>query len=474
MTAATAPAAITLAQVIERFEPALRQRYGERLLPSHHQALTAMKRCRTRFAPRMLAACSACGEQRSVAHSCGHRACPHCQHHETQVWLDRQLRALVPASYFMVTFTLPAELRALAWGHQRAVYPLLMQCAWDTLSTFARNDPKLGATAGAVGVLHTHSRRLDFHPHVHMVMPAAALDAEQKLWRTKVRRTWRGPGKRGGKSSRTGGGKSSGKCGSKSGGKEGAKTAPAGGAGRRAAGGGGGYLFNHQALAKVFRGKLLDTLAAAGLTLPAAVPEAWVVDCKAVGDGQKALLYLSRYLYRGVIQERDILRCDTPGGGSGGDGSGDGNVTFQYRDAKTDKMARRTLPGADFLWLVLQHVLPKGLRRSRNFGFLHPNSAASIRLLQVLHLRPAPGASGPPTTPPTTPPLSTPPRPTWRCTCGQPMRVLCRRMPALQPEPADDPDGHAARDRRPVTKPEPPGATDTRHRPDEARVQTMP
>ena len=198
-------------------------------------------------------------------------------------------------------------------------------------------------------------------------------------------------------------------------------------------------------------------------TLPADLPEAWVSDCRCVGDGQKALLYLSRYLYRGVIQERDILRCDPNGGGAAG------TVTFQYRDAKTDKMARRTLPGADFLWLVLQHVLPKGLRRSRNFGFLHPNSAASIRLLQVLHLRPAPGASGPPTTPP-----STPPRPTWRRTCGQPMRVLCRRMPALQPEPAGDPDGHAARDRRPVTKPEPPGATDTRHRTDETRVLTMP
>ena len=64
-----------------------------------------------------------------------------------------------------------------------------------------------------------------------------------------------------------------------------------------------------------------------------------------------------------------------------------GLVTFRYRDAKTDKTALRTLPGADFLWLVLQHVLPKGLRRSRNFGFLHPNSAGAIRLLQVLHLR---------------------------------------------------------------------------------------
>ena len=131
-----------------------------------------------------------------------------------------------------------------------------------------------------------------------------------------------------------------------------------------------------------------------------------------MGDGHKALLYLGRYLYRGVIQERDILRCEN------------GNVTFQYRDAKTVKMGARTLPGADFLWLVLQHVLPKGLRRSRNFGFLHPNSARSIRLLQVLHLRAAPSAGA----------LPAPTRPAWRCACGQPMHVVRRRMAALQPD----------------------------------------
>jgi len=375
---------IALAQLIERFEPALLQRYGNRLLPSHHRALAAMKRCRTRFAPRMLAQCTGCGEQRSVPHSCGHRACPHCQHHEAQVWLQRQLQSLVPANYFMITFTLPAELRGLTWCHQRLVYALLMQCAWDTLNTFSHNDAKLRATPGAVSVLHTHSRRLDFHPHVHMVMPAAALDTRRKLWRTKVRRT-RSP-RQAGKAT---------------------ATATAGDTTST-----GGYLFNHKALAKVFRAKMIEAITRADLVLPEKLPASWVVDCKSVGDGRKALLYLSRYLYRGVIQERDILRCDDHG-----------NVTFRYRDAQTGTLAQRTLPGADFLWLVLQHVLPKGLRRSRNFGFLHPNSAAAVRLIQLMHLRTAP--------PDRAEPL--PARPAWRCTCGQPMHVVRRRMAALQP-----------------------------------------
>ena len=134
----------------------------------------------------------------------------------------------------------------------------------------------------------------------------------------------------------------------------------------------GGYLFNHKALAKVFRAKMLAMLDAAGLTAPLRAPKDWVVDCKSVGSGASALIYLGRYLYRGVIQENDIVACT------------DGQVTFRYRDAKTGKSEHRTVPGAQFLWLVLQHVLPKGFRRARNFGFLHPNCKRLIALLQVL------------------------------------------------------------------------------------------
>ena len=84
------------------------------------------------------------------------------------------------------------------------------------------------------------------------------------------------------------------------------------------------------------------------------LPDTWVVDCKSVGDGSKALLYLGRYLYRGVIQERDILRMD------------EATVTYRWRDSKTRQMQKRTVSGAAFLALVLQHVLPKGMRRARN------------------------------------------------------------------------------------------------------------
>ena len=117
-----------------------------------------------------------------------------------------------------------------------------------------------------------------------------------------------------------------------------------------------GYLFNHKALAKVFRAKMLAGIEAAGLQLPIRYPHKWLVDCKSVGTGKPALIYLGRYLYRGVIREQDILACDNS------------QVRFRLRNAKTGKLEQRTVPGADFLWLIVQHVLPKGFRRARNFG----------------------------------------------------------------------------------------------------------
>ena len=127
-----------------------------------------------------------------------------------------------------------------------------------------------------------------------------------------------------------------------------------------------------------------------------------------MGSGAKALIFLGRYLYRGVIQEDDILRC------------ADGQVTLRYCDAASGKMLLRTVSGAAFLWLVLQHVLPKGFRRARNFGFLHPNSKRLIRLLQlVLKVAIFPLQA------------LIRSRPAWACRCcGEPMQIVRRRMHA--------------------------------------------
>ena len=122
---------IRLASVIDAFAADLRTQYGSQLSSAHLQELAAMRRCRTQASAKMQVQCTGCAHQTLVPHSCGHRHCPHCQHHESQQWLERQLKRLVPAGYFLITFTLPAELRPLAWTHQRVVYDLLLRCGWE-------------------------------------------------------------------------------------------------------------------------------------------------------------------------------------------------------------------------------------------------------------------------------------------------------------------------------------------------------
>lgn len=273
------------------------------------------------------------------------------------------MQRLVPADYFLLTFTLPAEFRGLAAAHADVVLDRLMRCAWETVHRFSQSDRQLQGTPGAIAVLHTHSRRLDFHPHVHLVVPAAAVDAERQRWRCKRR------------------------------------------------GKNGTYLFNEKAMAKIFRAKVLAAIEAAGLALPARYPRQWVAHCKSVGSGEKALIYLGRYLYRGVIREQDIVAC------------ANGQVSFRYRNADTGKLEKRVLAGADFLWLIIQHVLPKGFRRARNFGFLHANCKRLIGLLHLL-LRFDPGRFAPP--------LKA--RPPMLCAfCGAAMMIVRTRIRSTLP-----------------------------------------
>lgn len=131
----------------------------------------------------------------------------------------------------------------------------------------------------------------------------------------------------------------------------------------------GAYLFNGRALAMAFRGAFLHALSEAGVSIPK-TPERWVAQCERVGRGVQALQYLSRYLYRGVISNRNIIDDDGE------------CITFRYQDGKTQRWETHTLPGEDFMALLLQHVLPKGLRRARDYGFLHGNAKRILKIVQ--------------------------------------------------------------------------------------------
>lgn len=215
---------------------------------------------------------------------------------------------------------MPLALRPLAWAHQRPVYGALFAAALATFKAFGLNPKHLGADMGMTAVLHTHSRRLTYHPHLHVVAPGAGVDVKQGIFkRTRYQ-----------------------------------------------------YWFTETALAQVLRGKFLAEIAKAGLQLPAPVPEQWVVDCRCAGRGESALEYLSRYLYRGVISESNIL------------GDHNAGVSFRYIDGETGETRTETLPGEDFLWRIVQHVLPQGFHRVRDYGFLHHNARKTLHLIQLI------------------------------------------------------------------------------------------
>jgi len=133
-----------LADVVERFEPDLLQRDEKRLTGDMQRALRCWRHCRGAEAPHLDCRCDACLASARLPQACGHRACPHCQHDLGEAWLEQQRSLRLPVDYFLLTFTLPAQLRGLARCHPRDVFAALMQCAWK------RRWPISGTTAAAL------------------------------------------------------------------------------------------------------------------------------------------------------------------------------------------------------------------------------------------------------------------------------------------------------------------------------------
>jgi len=346
-----------MASIINQYYDAFIAKYAKTLLPGHLKALNAIRRCHTPDSGELYVQCPNCNHAEWRPMSCGHRSCPKCQNHEVSQWIDRQQAKLLPVAYFIATFTLPYELRSLTWHHQKVVYSILFTCASSILKDFGLNPKNLGAEIGMTMVLHTHNRKLDFHPHIHVVVPGGGVNKHRRQWKKKK----------------------------------------------------GKYLFKQDAMAKVLRARFLAALNEAGLSIPKRVPKEWVVDCKHVGKGITALKYLSRYLYRGVISEKNIVSNQN------------GQVTFKYIESKTGNTLYRTLKGEDFLHLIMLHVLPKGFRRVRDYGFLHGNAKKLLSLVQlILHVV----ING----------IKQRPRPVFKCPCCKsPMVILGFRQTAWKP-----------------------------------------
>ncbi len=319
-----------LADIVRRHGPQYVQRHRAHLPLHHRKALQAIERCRTPALGGHLYACTACAHRHFAYHSCNHRSCPKCGGADAAAWRERRLRDLLPVPYFLVTFTLPAELRALCQKNQRLFYTLLFHESAQTLQEIALNPHHLGAELGFFGVLHSWTRQLAYHPHLHYVVSGGGLRTDHKKWRrcrwTKNHEPW---------------------------------------------------LLPVQVLSQRFRNRFAAALREKSPELyqevsPAVWRKEWVVHSQAAGSGREAVSYLSAYVFRTALSNQRIVDDDQ------------GRVTLNYTESQTGRRKPLVLEAMTFIARLLAHVLPPGLHKIRYFGWLHPRAQARLGKVQTL------------------------------------------------------------------------------------------
>ena len=155
-----------------------------RISPARGKVVRDIERCRTRALGGHVEMCEACDYQRNAYNSCRNRHCPKCQSLARHRWVERRKERLLPTHYFHVVFTLPAELRALAQKASVPIFDLLFSAATKTLQELAADKKHLGAQLGITAILHTWTRELSFHPHLHCVVTGGGLTADGQRWTT--------------------------------------------------------------------------------------------------------------------------------------------------------------------------------------------------------------------------------------------------------------------------------------------------
>jgi len=179
---------IELADIVAKHGGEYLTDFGERMLPSHKRALADILACRTESMGGHLRECDACGHQHYSYHSCKNRSCPKCHTNDTKRWLEKREAELLPVRYFHVVFTVPQELRDNMRSNQSKLYSILIQAASEMLMKLALDPKHVGGKLAILAVLHTWTRAMEFHPHVHMLVPAGGLDKDGN-WRT-TRKKW--------------------------------------------------------------------------------------------------------------------------------------------------------------------------------------------------------------------------------------------------------------------------------------------
>jgi len=313
---------LEVADIFRLHGPAYREKFSNRMLPSHHRAMQDIESCRTESLGGQLYYCAQCDQHRYSYHSCKNRHCPKCQNEQANQWLQEQSELLLPTHHFLVTFTLPAELRAVARSHQKTIYNLLFRASAAALLQLAQDPRFVGARLGMVGVLHTWTRQLRYHPHVHYLVTGGGLTDDGR---------WRSARK--------------------------------------------DFLVPVKALSPIFRAQFREQLKKTELFAqvePCVWQKDWVVHCEPVGSGAQAFQYLAPYIFRVAISNNRLRQLEN------------GQVTFAYKESATDQVKSCTVTAEEFIRRFLQHVLPPRFIKVRYYGLLSPAQRLLLQLARQL------------------------------------------------------------------------------------------
>ena len=291
------------------------------LFPEHYKIVHNLLSCRTSELGGHMEKCDHCGTERISYNSCRNRHCPKCQNMPREKWLEARKAELLPVPYYHNVFTLPHELNPLILSNKRIMLNILFKAVSQTLLEFGQNPRNgLGGKLGFIAILHTWDQKLNAHFHLHCLVAGGAVPKDKKRW-MPVKNN---------------------------------------------------YLFNQEALSRVFRGKFMEKMAhvrktgaikftgrAYGDFKNMLYTKNWVVSVRdPVKRPEHVLEYLARYTHRVAVANSRIKKLEN------------GMVSFSAKSRNKQQTETITITAVEFIRRFLLHSLPKGFVRIRHYGFL--------------------------------------------------------------------------------------------------------
>lgn len=300
---------IELANILRKYGTDYLLQYKDRIPQNHLKVINDILVCRRKENGGRTYYCKHCNKYIYSYHSCGNRNCNKCQNELADLWLEKSKKLLLNVHHFLATFTLPDTLRRICRSNQRLIYDLLFKSAAHSIQHIAYDTKYMGGKPGMIAVLHSWSRNLSYHPHVHILVTGGGLFEDENIWMNA---------------------------------KE-------------------DFLIPVKALSKIFKAKFRDLLKKENIDIFKQIhknvwQDKWVVHCKPVGNGEKTVIYLARYIFRTAISNTNINSLNK------------GQVKFRFKNAQNNQWQVMAVSALEFIHRYPQHVLPKGFVKVRYYG----------------------------------------------------------------------------------------------------------